>query len=40
MKQNSFKNIPTNFLKKWQEIADLLANVMNIPAALIMKTEN
>ncbi len=25
---------------KWQEIADLLARVIDVPAALIMKTEN
>ncbi|MBU1577853.1 MAG: PAS domain S-box protein, partial [Bacteroidetes bacterium] len=38
--QNQFKNIPTNFLEKWQNIADLLAKIIGIPAALIMKTEN
>ncbi len=38
--QNSFDKIPDGFLKKWQEIADLIANIMNVPAALIMKTEN
>ncbi len=38
--QNSFKNIPKGFLSKWQEIADMLAKVLDVPAALIMKTEN
>jgi PAS domain S-box-containing protein len=37
---NSFENIPKSFLNKWQSIADLLARIVNIPAALIMKTEN
>jgi PAS domain S-box-containing protein len=37
---NSFVNIPDSFHKKWQNIADLLAKIINIPAALIMKTEN
>lgn len=40
MKNNSFKNIPENFLKKWQDIADLIASILKIPAALIMKTDN
>jgi PAS domain S-box-containing protein len=40
MKPNSFQNIPDSFLIKWQEIADLIANIMNIPATLIMKAEN
>ena len=40
MTTNSFKNIPDSFILKWQEIADLLANILKIPAALIMKTEN
>ncbi len=37
---NSFTNIPKDFLNKWQEIANLLAKVIAVPAALIMKTEN
>ena len=37
---NLFEKIPDGFLKKWQEIADLIANIMEVPAALIMKTEN
>ena len=40
MIKNSFYNIPNSFIVKWQEIADLLATILNIPAALIMKTEN
>jgi PAS domain S-box-containing protein len=40
MQQNSFQEIPDGFLKKWQEIADLIAAIINVPAALIMKTEN
>lgn len=38
--KNSFDKIPEGFLKKWQEIADLIASIINVPAALIMKTEN
>jgi len=38
--QNSFEEIPDGFLEKWQEIADLIAAIINVPAALIMKTEN
>lgn len=37
---HSFDNIPDSFLDKWQNIANLLARIINIPAALIMKTEN
>ncbi|MBN1338682.1 MAG: PAS domain S-box protein, partial [Bacteroidales bacterium] len=37
---NSFEKIPGGFLKKWQEIADLIAGIIKVPAALIMKTEN
>jgi PAS domain S-box-containing protein len=40
MGQLLFNQIPKNFITKWQEIADLLANILNVPAALIMKTEN
>lgn len=36
----SLTSIPDSFLKKWQEIADLIAGIINIPAALIMRTEN
>ena len=40
MQQNSFEHIPDSFLDKWQGIADLIANVIKVPAALIMKVEN
>lgn len=36
----SFEDINDDLLKKWQEIADLIAKIMSVPAALIMKTEN
>ncbi|MCX6160040.1 MAG: ATP-binding protein [Ignavibacteriae bacterium] len=38
--QISFANIPDLLLHKWQAMADLLADIICIPAALIMKTEN
>ena len=38
--KNTFENFPDWIIKKWQEIADLLAETIDIPAALIMKTEN
>lgn len=37
---NTFDNFPDWLLKKWQEIADLLAELLCIPSALIMKTED
>jgi len=37
---NSFDNYPDWLITKWQEIADLLAGILHIPAALIMKTGN
>jgi PAS domain S-box-containing protein len=40
MQQNLFENIPRSFLDKWQGIANLLARIIGVPAALIMKTEN
>ncbi|MDZ7723679.1 MAG: PAS domain S-box protein [candidate division KSB1 bacterium] len=40
MQERSFEKIPDGFIKKWQEIADLIATIVNVPAALIMKTEN
>ncbi|MFW6389467.1 MAG: PAS domain S-box protein, partial [Marinilabiliaceae bacterium] len=39
-KNNAFEDIPDSFLAKWQEITDLIASIMNIPAALIMKAED
>jgi PAS domain S-box-containing protein len=40
MRVNSFNDIPSSFITKWQEIADLIATLINVPAALIMKTED
>ena len=31
--------IPQDMLRKWQEIMDLLAEIMRVPAALIVKFE-
>lgn len=38
--ENSFENLPDWLLKKWQQIADLIAGLLDVKAALIMKTEN
>lgn len=38
--KNSFEEIPQSFIGKWQDIVDLLAKIIGIPAALIMKVEN
>ena len=40
MEKHSFAYIPDTFLNKWQEIADLMASIMNVSAALIMKADN
>ncbi|MFW5851894.1 MAG: PAS domain S-box protein, partial [Bacteroidota bacterium] len=40
MKHTLFDTIPDNFLEKWQEIANLLATIIDVPAALIMKMEH
>lgn len=37
---NSFDNLPVWLLQKWQKIADLLADLLEVRAALIMKTED
>jgi diguanylate cyclase (GGDEF)-like protein/PAS domain S-box-containing protein len=37
--QNTFVNLPDRLLKKWQEIADLLAELLSLKAALILKIE-
>jgi PAS domain S-box-containing protein len=37
---NTFDNYPDWVLEKWQGIADLLAEIIDIPAALIMKSDN
>src|SRR5262245_4038990 len=31
--------VPSLIIQKWQEIADLLADVLHVPSALIMKVE-
>lgn len=38
--KKSFDEIPPSFLNKWQDIVDLLAKIIGIPSALIMKVEN
>ena len=40
MKNNPFEEITEEVLLKWQEIADLIAEFLSVPSALIMKTEN
>ncbi|HRG47434.1 MAG TPA: ATP-binding protein [Leptospiraceae bacterium] len=39
MKESSIV-IPDPLIEKWQELADLLAEIVDVPAALIMKMEN
>ena len=34
--KNSFDEIPQSFINKWQNIVDLLAKIIGIPAALIV----
>jgi PAS domain S-box-containing protein len=36
----SFKDITTDLLEKWQNVADLLASIIAVPAALILKAED
>ena len=31
--------VPAEIMRKWQEIADLLADILNVPSALIMRVE-
>lgn len=38
--KNSFDEIPQSFISKWQDIVNLLAKIIGIPAALITKLEN
>lgn len=38
--KNTSENFPDWILEKWQGIADLLAEIIGIPAALIRRTEN
>lgn len=40
MNNNPFEDITEEVLIKWQEMADLLAELLSVPSALIMKTEN
>ena len=40
MNTNSFNYITEEIIVKWQEMADLLAELLSVPSALIMKTEN
>ncbi|NHB70390.1 GAF domain-containing sensor histidine kinase [Perlabentimonas gracilis] len=40
MNTNPFEDINEEILIKWQEMADLLAELLSVPSALIMKTEN
>ncbi|KAF0128409.1 MAG: PAS/PAC sensor hybrid histidine kinase [Bacteroidetes bacterium] len=37
---NSVENFPEWIIEKWQEIANLIADLLDVPAALIMKNEN
>ncbi len=36
----TFENIDSNLIAKWQKTADLIAEIISVPAALIMKTED
>jgi PAS domain S-box-containing protein len=38
--KNTFVNFPEWVMEKWQDIADILAESIGIPAALVMKTED
>lgn len=38
--KNSFEDLPQHFINKWQGITDLIAKLIDVPAALIMKVEN
>jgi PAS domain S-box-containing protein len=38
--ENLVENLPPRFIDKWQGITDLLAKILDVPAALIMKTDN
>jgi len=31
--------MPSEIVEKWQEIVDLLAQIMHVPSALVMKVE-
>jgi PAS domain S-box-containing protein len=36
----TFETIPGTLIEKWQGIANVLANILSVPAVLVMKTEN
>lgn len=38
--KNTFENFPEWIIERWQDIADILAESIGIPAALVMKTED
>ncbi len=38
--KNTFENLPEWLIEKWQDIADILAESIGVPAALVMKTED
>ena len=38
--ESSSTIIPEQVIEKWQELADLLADIVGVPAALIMKMED
>lgn len=38
--EESFTIIPDLLIEKWQELANILAEIVDVPAALIMKMEN
>ena len=38
--KNTFENFPEWLIEKWQDIADILAESIGVPAALVMRTEN
>jgi len=40
MTDQSLSNIPDWLIEKWQDITDLISQLLEIPAVLIMKTEN
>lgn len=40
IENDKFKAVTDELLVKWQDITDLLAEILSVPSALIMKTEN
>ena len=39
MNTSAVVQVPSPIVQKWQEIIDLLAEVLHVPSALIMKVE-